>query len=288
MPTSITTSVAGVTSGHARHAQIRNARAHVRPTRPARISRARQARAERARPLRGRRAPAPALGLALGCCIGLLACGGSAGERARDQAAADSGAAVGVPADPPPADQGSVAPAAPRGDEAAAPPADEAGAPPADEAEDTSGARSRWIDPPVSAEHVVTGAATLTAVRTARHDGYDRVVFDFGDRPLPSYRIAYLTGPATQCGSGETVPLDAAATLEIAFQPAHAHTEQGQATVQARDRTLGLPALRRLVLTCDFEAHVDWAAAIEGVRPIRVLELAAPSRLVVDIRHPPG
>ena len=205
----------------------------------------------------------------------VVACGGGARED-REPAPADA-----APAAPSPADSAAERPSV-DGD---TPATDSAGGAPGDTAEASAGAQDLWVDPPVTASRDVAGATTLLDVRTALHDGYDRVVFDFGANPLPAYRIAYLDGPATHCGSGERVPLDGAAALEIGFQPAHAHTEAGEATVQSRDRAPGLPAIRRLLLTCDFEAHVDWVASIEGRRQVRVLELRAPNRLVVDVRH---
>ena len=71
----------------------------------------------------------------------------------------------------------------------------------------------------------------------------------------------------------------------IAMEPAYAHTEEGQPTIAERVRTPGLPVLRSLVLTCDFEARVEWAAGLAATEGFRVFELQAPPRLVVDFAH---
>jgi hypothetical protein len=48
-----------------------------------------------------------------------------------------------------------------------------------------------------------------------------------------------------------------------------------------------LPNLLELRLICDFEAQVEWIAALRSPQPVRVLRLREPSRLVIDVRHPP-
>lgn len=145
-----------------------------------------------------------------------------------------------------------------------------------------------WTVGDTRVERDVPGVAVLRSVRTARHDGYDRIVLDFGDDPMPGYRIAYVDRPVRQCGSGNTVPVAGDGWLRIEMVPAHAHTEQGEATVVDRDRMPGLPNLRQLVLTCDFEGHVEWVAGVGSPTSYRVTELASPARLVIDVRHAGG
>jgi hypothetical protein len=129
------------------------------------------------------------------------------------------------------------------------------------------------------------GVATLTTVRTARHDGYDRVVFEF-DTHVPGYGIAYESRPVVACGSGHDVPLPDGAPLVARFTPARAHDELGRATVTDRERTLDLPALRDLRVFCDFEAHLDWAVTVGTRQPFAVTLLDSPPRLVLDVRQP--
>ena len=145
---------------------------------------------------------------------------------------------------------------------------------------------AQWTVGVTSSQRNVTGVALLRAVRTARHDAYDRIVFDFGDDPLPNYHIEYVDRPVRQCGSGEPVPVAGDAWLAIRFEPANAHTEAGQPTVTERERMLSLPNVRELELICDYEAQVEWVAGVRSPEPYHVLELAAPARIVVDIRPP--
>lgn len=126
---------------------------------------------------------------------------------------------------------------------------------------------------------------TLVAVRTARHNGYDRVVFQFRDDDLPNYHVEYIDRPVRTCGSGEEVPMAGEGWLEIRLEPASAHEETGTPTIQQRNRMPALPNLRELKQTCDFEAVVSWVGGVQSPNPYRVLELRDPSRLIIDIQH---
>jgi hypothetical protein len=127
--------------------------------------------------------------------------------------------------------------------------------------------------------------ALLREIRTARHPGFDRVTFEFtGDR-LPGYKVAYLAGPAHDCGSGEPKEAAGSAVLEVDLRPANAHTEEGQPTIPFRERPLDFPVLKEIERTCDFEAVVTWALGVTGPKRFRVIELSGPPRLAVDVEH---
>lgn len=124
--------------------------------------------------------------------------------------------------------------------------------------------------------------ATLHTVRTAAHDGFDRIVFAY-DGPIPGVRARYDDAP-TRCGSGEPAALGTPAALAVSMQPAAAHTDAGEPTVSAPDAS-GLAMVQRLASTCDFEGEVAWALGVEERRPYRVFTLSDPSRIVVDVRR---
>jgi hypothetical protein len=141
-----------------------------------------------------------------------------------------------------------------------------------------------WSFEATRVERPAAGVATLLAVRTARHDGFDRVVFEFDGSRVPPHTVEYA-GAVSECGSGEPVELDGV-PLTVRFTPARAHTDAGRASVESRDRSPGLPALLRLRTTCDFEAHLDWVLAIRFKQPFSVSELDSPPRVIIDVRHP--
>ena len=125
---------------------------------------------------------------------------------------------------------------------------------------------------------------TLTAVRTASHDEFERIVFSFEPQILPGYRIEYVDRPVRQCGSGDVVELPGDAWLSIRLEPAQAHTDQGAPTIMERARTLDYQNIKALRLICDFEGQVEWIVAVSSPEQYRTLELREPARLVVDVR----
>ena len=133
-----------------------------------------------------------------------------------------------------------------------------------------------------------TVPATLRGVRAASNpDGFDRMVLDFGDGPVPGWRVAYATRPVMSCGSGEPVQVEGARWLRVRLQTAQAHDDQGQPTVRQRRLPLGMPALREMAIACDFEGEVEVVLGVSAAHPYRVLELANPTRLVIDVQRQP-
>ena len=129
------------------------------------------------------------------------------------------------------------------------------------------------------------GIATVRQVRAAPNQGFDRFVVVFGADPVPGYRVEYVDKPVRQCGSGDATQVAGDGWLAITLHNARAHTDQGRATVQQRERALSLPVLREWEFTCDFEAEVQIVLGVASPNRYRVLELANPSRLVIDIQH---
>ncbi len=125
----------------------------------------------------------------------------------------------------------------------------------------------------------------LREVRAARNEGYDRLVVEFAGDGVSGYKIDYLKGQATKCGSGDTVPIAGQALLRIRLQPAQAHDDAGKATIKERERKLDLPVMQEMEMTCDFEGQVEWVIGLGKQANYRVLELASPPRIVVDVQH---
>jgi len=142
-----------------------------------------------------------------------------------------------------------------------------------------------WTTSPSAVNLSGGSVAYLEDVRAEAHEGYDRLVFDFGQRSMPNYEVQFVTWPQHQCGSGEEVRLQGAVGLSVKLQPSQAHDDAGHATVAERSRTPNLPAVLELRLVCDFEGQVEWLAGLESQTGYRVMMLQRPTRLVVDIRH---
>jgi hypothetical protein len=122
---------------------------------------------------------------------------------------------------------------------------------------------------------------TLVDVRAGSHAGFDRVVFEFqGD--VPQHRIGYVD-QLVEDGSGNPVSVAGAADLEVVFQGANAHKEDGSPTISPRRFSPGLPAVKEIAQLGDFEAVVSYGIGVDQRRPIQVSTLSNPSRLVIDI-----
>lgn len=130
------------------------------------------------------------------------------------------------------------------------------------------------------------GGATLRQIRVGRHNGFDRVVFEFeGD--LPAYDIHY-TGVAHKGGSGQPIRLIGTTALQIDL---HASTIDMQAAdfprtfVPATVVTPRYPTLRQVRYGGEFEALSTFGAGLRARSGFRVLELVNPARLAIDVAH---
>ncbi|MGH3099844.1 MAG: AMIN-like domain-containing (lipo)protein [Thermoleophilia bacterium] len=121
----------------------------------------------------------------------------------------------------------------------------------------------------------------LVDVRAGSHTGYDRVVFEF-EGAVPEHRIGYVD-QLVEDGSGNPVEVAGAADLEVVFEGANAHEENGSPTVSPRRFSPGLPAVKEIAQLGDFEAVVSYGIGIDRRRPITVSTLSGPSRLVIDV-----
>jgi hypothetical protein len=122
---------------------------------------------------------------------------------------------------------------------------------------------------------------TLVDVRAGGHTGYDRVVFEFRG-PVPEHRIGYVD-QLVQDGSGNPVSVAGAADLEVVFEGANAHNEDGSPTISPRQFSPGLTAVKEVAQIGDFEAVVTYGIGVDRRRPIEVSTLSSPSRLVIDV-----
>ena len=124
-------------------------------------------------------------------------------------------------------------------------------------------------------------APTLTDVRAGGHTGFDRVVFEFRGA-VPTHRVGYVD-QLVQDGSGRPVAVAGAADLEVVFQGANAHRQDGSPTISPRRFSTGLPAVKEVAQIGDFEAVVTYGIGVDRKRPIKVSTLSNPSRLVIDV-----
>jgi hypothetical protein len=122
---------------------------------------------------------------------------------------------------------------------------------------------------------------TLVDVRAGSHAGFDRVVFQFRGA-VPEHRVQYVD-QLVEDGTGDPVSVAGAADLEVVFEGANAHEENGSPTITPRRFSPGLPAVKEIAQLGDFEAVVSYGIGVDQRRPIEVSTRSNPSRLVIDI-----
>src|ERR1700726_3534649 len=97
-----------------------------------------------------------------------------------------------------------------------------------------------------------------------------------GPRPTPE---AGTRRPASPPSRGER---NAAPALHLVFQGA-----SGDASYTGRrDQTPSLPVVQEVEQLGDFEAVLSWGAGLSRASCLRTLELATPTRLVIDVPTP--
>ncbi|MGZ8702393.1 MAG: AMIN-like domain-containing (lipo)protein [Gaiellaceae bacterium] len=124
-----------------------------------------------------------------------------------------------------------------------------------------------------------------------RHEGYDRVVFEF-QNALPGYRIEYVQPPLKEDGSGKLVDVQGVGVVVVRMEPASGfdlNTDEGVMTYKGPKRIEGSGAgtsiVQELVRTGDFEAVLSWAIGLSDKVDFRVRTATSPSRLIVDFRN---
>jgi hypothetical protein len=130
--------------------------------------------------------------------------------------------------------------------------------------------------------------ALLTDVRAARHEGFDRVVFEFRGA-LPGYDVRYVSRPVRADGSGKVVRVAGDHVVRIRMEnaldadlsrPTAPRTYTGPSRLAP-----GTPEVVELARTGGFEGVLTWAAGLQDRVDFRVTTLTAPARLVVDFRN---
>jgi hypothetical protein len=144
---------------------------------------------------------------------------------------------------------------------------------------------------PVSGRPTGEGIALLEAVTLGRHEGFDRIVFRFRNH-VPGHRVRYAEGPFSEDGSGNPVVIEGDAFIEVRMEQASGfdlETGEGELVYKGPKRLRGADAgtsvIRQAVRTGDFEALLTWIVGLSDRVDFRVLTLAEPPRLVIDLRN---
>ena len=130
-----------------------------------------------------------------------------------------------------------------------------------------------------------TDRAQITDVRVGTHAGYDRVVFEFASG-IPDAVIEGVLPPLYEDGSGLEMDVAGSAFLKVTMHDASRVSPEGGLTYDgSTDFKPGFDRLAQLIEAGDFEAVSTWYMGLDGAGCYRVLTLADPSRLVIDVEH---
>jgi hypothetical protein len=130
-----------------------------------------------------------------------------------------------------------------------------------------------------------TAHAQITDVRVGTHDGYDRIVFEFGGG-IPAFSIEIVEPPFTADPSG--LPLDVAgnAFLRIQLTGGTKVTPDGSLSYTGpTDFQPGFDELVELIEGGDFEALSTWYVGLDTQPCLDVFTISDGPRLVIDIEH---
>ena len=119
----------------------------------------------------------------------------------------------------------------------------------------------------------VAGASgTVSDIRIAHHDGYDRLVIGFAtSNSMPQYELGrQATSTFVRDASGQPVTLEGSAGI--------------RAVLRNSDVVSGAPSDLKPRLP---ERVVSYGIGLKTAACFRVLELSGPTRLVIDVQTPP-
>jgi len=130
----------------------------------------------------------------------------------------------------------------------------------------------------------VSGASgTVTDIRFAHHDGYDRLVIGFATaNSMPQYQLTRQSSATfARDASSQPVTLEGSAGIRAVLQ--NSDVTNGVLT-DAKPR---LPEIREIANIGNFERVVSYGVGLKTAACYRVLELSGPTRLVIDVQTPP-
>ena len=130
-----------------------------------------------------------------------------------------------------------------------------------------------------------TDRAQITDVRVGTHAGYDRVTFAFFDG-VPQTLIEGVLPPFYADPSNLPLSVAGSAFLKVTMTGAtKVGLDGGTSYGGPTSFTPGFPQLVQLKEGGDFEAVSTWYIGLAAGACYRVLALAGPARLVIDIEH---
>lgn len=141
---------------------------------------------------------------------------------------------------------------------------------------------------PATAEPSPGALLTVTDVRVAHHDGFDRVVYEMTGSGRPGWTVGYVS-QAVQDGSGMLLDIEGRATLWVAISGSAYPSDTGVTpfTHQTSVRGAGTTVVTEVEGWSPFEGITGSYVGVSDQRAsFRVFLLEDPVRVVVDLEEP--
>ena len=141
---------------------------------------------------------------------------------------------------------------------------------------------------PKTAEHSRDSGVTVTGLRIGHHEGFDRVVYEFGGTGTPGWNVAYVD-KAVQDASGKDITVAGSSILEVRITGSAYPFDSGVTEYSGPDPLTEPSAtvVAEVQLATLFEGVTQSFIGVNGDRPaFTVTALSEPTRLVVDVAAP--
>ena len=140
-----------------------------------------------------------------------------------------------------------------------------------------------WVPGPVNrdAERLAPPVNELQDITTLEGGTFDRVIFHLGEGGIPGYQIAWTDSATVNCETKEPVNVAGEEKLQVRLT--------SLSSVPTAIKTLDprYTNLQALAPSCLIEGSIEYTFGAREQTQVRVIELRAPRRLVVDVRHDP-
>ncbi|HEX2075436.1 MAG TPA: hypothetical protein VHF92_16750 [Geodermatophilus sp.] len=140
---------------------------------------------------------------------------------------------------------------------------------------------------PDTAEASADALVTVTDIRTGRHEGFDRVVFEVGGTGTPGWDVRYVDQASSQ-GSGDPVDVAGEAVLQVTLTGAGYPYDTGVEEYAGPDPLpgQGTEVVTEVAFDATFEGTTVAFVGTSTEAPFRVYLLESPTRVVLEVAHP--
>ena len=126
---------------------------------------------------------------------------------------------------------------------------------------------------------------TVSAVRLAAQDGFDRVVFELGGEGTPGWDVRYVDQPTSE-GSGDPVAVEGEAFLQVSITGAGYPFDTGVDEYAGGPLTAaGTASVTEVVFDGTYEGVTTAFVGTGAQRPFKAYLLDSPARVVVEVAH---